>query len=137
MVILTSLKPLPAAAVALISDTEVASAGYFTLSWEADKQAIELQEADNAEFAHAKTLYRGQDSATLVSGKPDGQWFYRLRRLDSDAWSQTIDVEVAHHPLSRALAFLGVGILVFAAVAAVIVVGVRQTEDNGEKRREC
>jgi hypothetical protein len=112
----------------LLSDTQTATAGYFRLNWEsADMNpVIELQQADNPGFADASFRYRGQDRASVISGMPDGAWYYRARVISDDKagpWSETVAVKVAHHPLSRAWLFFGLGALVFAATVLLIIRG--------------
>ena len=65
----------------LSSDHEVASAGFFQLSWETDAKRIELQEASSPAFRNPTTLYIGTDSKSVISGKPNGSWYYRVRAL--------------------------------------------------------
>lgn len=114
---------------------QVATAGYYTLSWtlpagtDGDEAPLfELVETSDAGFADAHPRYRGPDLATTISGKADGTYFYRVRLVGeaagrAGAWSNTHRVVVAHHPLSRAFAFLIVGALVFAATLGVILYG--------------
>ena len=118
------------AAPSLTTDSPLATAGYYQLSWSgAPDSAYELQESPRADFASTITLYRGPDRASMLTGRADGDYFYRLRALDgpqAGPWSTTLRVEVRHHPLSRALLFLTLGALVFLATLAAILVGNRQ-----------
>ena len=115
----------------LSSDTEVASAGFYRLMWETHAERVELQEAADPEFRHATTPYRGPDRATVISGKPNGTWYYRVRAADGadpGAWSPAVTVTVAHHSLARALMFLSLGVIVFVATATMIIRGTRSTQ---------
>ncbi|MGD2113182.1 MAG: fibronectin type III domain-containing protein [Gammaproteobacteria bacterium] len=110
----------------LQSDTEIATAGYFRLSWETVAAGVELQESTGADFRDPHTAYLGPDRATVISGKPDGIWYYRIRARDEQqagAWSTPVQVTVAHHGLHRALVFFGLGVLVFLATIALITRG--------------
>lgn len=111
----------------LKSDSEVATAGFYQLQWSAATVAdFELQEATDAGFADARTLYRGPDLATVLSGQPDGDYYYRIRAVDNgdgSPWSGTVHVEVQHHSLARALRFLAVGAIVFVALLILILRG--------------
>jgi hypothetical protein len=111
----------------LTSDSDVASAGFFQLSWKTDAQRVELQEATNPGFRNAKTFYIGPDRASVISGKPNGSWYYRVRALDPEqgGWSEPVTVLVDHHDLSRALMFLFVGVIVFVATVVMILRGGR------------
>lgn len=112
--------------VQLYSDTEVAKAGYFQLRWAAESP-IQLQESRSADFREARTLYSGSDNARILSGKPNGHWYYRARPETSPAsWSNTVEVTVRHHSLQRALGFFTVGAIVFLATLLLIATGARR-----------
>lgn len=118
-----------AAAPQLASDSAQSSAGYFQLSWEGEQGSdYLLQEASEPNFVQANTLYEGPDTATLISGRSDGTYYYRIRYLDmtnDDSWSNITQVEVTHHPLSRAFMFFALGAIVFIATLIVVVIGNR------------
>lgn len=134
--LLLSLPPSLAArpvAPRLASDTAVASAGYFRLSWGGagpSGQIYELQQSEDPGFTRPRLLYRGPDRARLVSGRADGRYYYRVRiddpRAGTSPWSERLQVEVRHHGLRRAFGFFLTGALVFAAVTLVIVTGTRR-----------
>ncbi|MCR9144132.1 MAG: hypothetical protein NXI24_17925 [bacterium] len=115
-----------------------ANAGYFSLNWrmpessanaEADDDPtprFEIQEGTNADFTNPRLIYRGPETATTVSGKADGDYFYRVRKIDArndQSWSAVHTVRVVHHPLNRAFAFLLLGGVVFLATAFLILRG--------------
>jgi len=119
--------------LALSSDSDTASAGYYRLEWKwATAPAgpggdFELQESTQTDFSDAAALYRGPDLATVISGRRDGRRYYRVRSQHSPAaWSNTVAVTTAHHPLSRALAFFAAGAVVFALTLAMILRGSKQ-----------
>ena len=108
----------------LQSDSELATAGYFRLSWKgSDDSDYVLQQANNPEFLNPQTLYQGPDTATLVSGRSDGSYYYRIRYVEADSWSNIKKVDVAHHSLSRAFMFFTLGAIVFIATLVVVVIG--------------
>lgn len=121
-----------AAAVTLESNTELATAGFYRLSWQAAGQSeleFELQEATSPGFADARTLYHGPDLATVLSGRTDGQYFYRVRTMSptgAGQWSEAVQVNVEHHSLARAFGFFVAGAIVFLATLGLIVFGSRQ-----------
>ncbi|ACL71278.1 hypothetical protein [Thioalkalivibrio sulfidiphilus] len=131
-----SLLAAPAALAApdLRASPERATDGVYRLSWEADGAArFELQESDGAHFNPARTLYTGADTASVITGRPDGEYFYRVRVLGESGpgpWSEPLQVTVQHHSLARALQFFVVGALVFAVLLAVIIRGVREDRDT-------
>ncbi|MFQ5644694.1 MAG: fibronectin type III domain-containing protein [Thiogranum sp.] len=115
----------------LAVDNDIASAGFFRLSWETGAERVELQEAIEPAFRNPTTAYTGPDQATVISGKPGGMWYYRIRALSNQRagpWSEPVAVTVAHHSLFRALLFLTLGIMVFTAIVLVIVRGPGKTE---------
>lgn len=118
-------------AVELQTDTDLATAGYFQLQWHNGDEHVryQLQEADNPQFEQARQLYQGQDRARMITGRSDGDYYYRVRVLDvngsTGAWSDTVQVQVQHHSLSRAFGFFAVGAVVFLAILIAILVGNR------------
>lgn len=116
----------------LAASTESSDTGSYRLSWSSGGDLeVTLEEATRADFADARTLYRGVDGATVVSGRFDGVYHYRARR-GAGAWSAPVAVTVAHHPLAEALAYLAVGAVVFVATVALIVGGhLRHRREHG------
>lgn len=126
-VLALSLCAVPAwpTAGALTTDVAAASAGYFQLAWQVD-EPVRLVESRSATFEESRSIYDGADTARLMSGKPDGDWFYRLEAVGSGAVvAGPIRVRVAHHPIRRAVAFFGLGAAVFVATLGLIVAGNR------------
>lgn len=118
------------AAPRLAGDSELATAGYYRLSWQdgAPGAEYELQESSGAGFAYPRLIYRGPDLATVISGQDDGDYYYRIRALEAGRpgdWSETVKIRVEHHPLSRALAFFAAGAVVFIAILLLVVRGAR------------
>ena len=116
----------------LSSNNDIATAGFYRLTWASPAKRVELQEADSSAFLHAKTYYTGSDRATVISGKSNGTWYYRLRGLDGPGkgvWSQPVRVTVKHHTLSRALMFFTLGVTVFVVTAAMIIFQTRKSDD--------
>ncbi|AHE99615.1 signal peptide protein [Thioalkalivibrio paradoxus ARh 1] len=127
-----------AAAPEISSSAELARAGYYQLRWvldEADVARYRVEEDSDPGFPDPVALYEGADRATVVSGRSDGIFHYRARATLADgsesAWSETLTVEVAHHPRAQAFGIFTVGGLVFLATAGLIVAGTR-----AERRRE-
>ena len=116
----------------LESDSEVATAGFYQLTWQGDEAAgtFELQEATQPDLADARDFYRGPDLATVFSGQPNGDYYYRIRAIDGETvspWSPTVHVVVQHHSLARAFTFLALGALVFIATVVLILRGEART----------
>lgn len=117
----------------LSADTRISTTGYYTLAWEpsdADTHVasgFELQErADDGDW---DTRYTGPDRASTITGMPNGTYAYRVRALtetSASAWSSETIVDVKHHDLGRAFAFLAVGAAVFLATLTLIIAGHRR-----------
>lgn len=115
---------LGGAAPVLETSTTSSDTGFWRLSWSSPGD-VELQEATRADFSDARVLYEGPDQATVVSGRLDGVYHYRLRAAGGP-WGQAVRVEVQHHSLRKALSFLGAGAVVFVSTVILIVVGHRR-----------
>ncbi len=122
-----ALLPAGAGAVELRTNTALATAGYYQLSWAADGP-VELVESPDPAFSTSRLVYSGPDHATVLSGKRDGAWYYRARRNGDGApgsWGPPVEVTVRHHSLNRALLFFVIGGMVFGMTVALIVRGSR------------
>jgi len=129
------------ASLTLTADTQTSTAGYYRLAWSIDGADIDqifvLQEAVSADFENPTITYQGPDLATVVSGKSNGQYYYRVRRMQpdpsagvessEDSWSNVVSVSVEHHSLPRAVGFFVAGLIVFVATLVVIVSSARKS----------
>ncbi len=120
--------PAAGAKPVLATDTPLATAGYYQLHWTADTPQVTI-EVRSRDSQRAHTLYTGPDRATVISGQANGTRIYRAGEIGPGgniiAWSEPVTVTVAHHPLSRALAFFAVGAVVFLATVVLIARGAR------------
>ena len=116
-----------AAAPELDVNTSLATAGYFQLSWQdpsSTSKQYELQQAKQNNFSDAHTLYLGADESSVISGLSDDIYYFRIRNNNS-AWSNTIEVEVKHHSLSRAFGFFSLGAVMLIVTLIVLIKGAR------------
>lgn len=111
-------------------NTTTSTDGYYVLSWdisgESSSQAQEftLEESPSQDFSSASLIYSGPDKSRVISGKPDGSYFYRVSLSDdSAASSDVIAVEVAHHSIQRALFFFVLGFVVFGSILFTVLRG--------------
>jgi hypothetical protein len=105
--------------------------GYYQLRWEAE-EPIRLVEASSPDFADARALYSGTDTGRVVSGKPDGTWYYRLESVDgARILSSPATITVRHHSLARAFSFFALGAVVFGATLGLILLA---RPDRDERR---
>lgn len=117
------LLPLVAGAQpAFDAPPERSTDGGFTLAWEADA-AVVLEQASGPDHADARVVYQGGDTSTVISGLPDGEYRFRLRAADADAWADQTTVTVEHHSLARAFGFFVVGAIVFLVLIGAILRG--------------
>lgn len=100
----------------------VSNDGVFRLTWDAPVDTVTLQQSSRADFGDARTVYRGTDRATVISGQRDGAYHFRLLDVAGEPAAR-VDVTVAHHPLARAWAFFAVGLGVFVATIALVARG--------------
>lgn len=110
-------------------------AGNLKLSWEPgtttpDDRTLhyEVQRSSRRNFASVKTIYRGPDRATFISGLRNGNYYYRVRSQDPASgefseWSEFLTVKVEHHSLPLAFWLFAIGALVFLLTVAVVVHG--------------
>jgi hypothetical protein len=118
----------PAPSLSVSSD--VARAGYYQLLWaldEADVAHYRVEEAADPQFRSAELLYEGADRATVISGRGDGTFHYRVQAMLADGarspWSEASTVRVEHHPFNQAVFLFLLGAVVFIATIGLIVAG--------------
>lgn len=114
-------------AIALTADTQLSDTGHFRLSWPAPGPGavVTVQESTASDFLGTRTIYHGSEAATVISGRLDGNYYYRIR-AGQGPWSEPVSVTVRHHSLTQAFSFLALGALVFVATAALIISGHRR-----------
>lgn len=118
-------------APALESTSTEAKAGYYQLKWSlegaSDIDRFTLQEARGGDFASAEVFYEGADRATVISGRRDGNYHYRVRAVFQDGshspWSTPLEVKVHHHSTAQAFGLFFLGGIVFFATAGMIAAG--------------
>jgi hypothetical protein len=105
--------------------------GRIVVSWESPSDGqVHIQQALDGRFETPSTLYRGSDSASVITGLVDGDYHYRgrLERRDGtySEWSPAINISVEHHSLPRAISFFLLGLVVFMATLLLIIFGARR-----------
>lgn len=111
-------------ALEISSNTPVATAGYFQLQWKGNNQALLLQESSTEDFKSFNNIYKGKDLARVMSGKSDGDYFYRVVDPENQSRvSNLVKISVKHHPLENAFLFFIAGAIVFIATLVLIVRG--------------
>ena len=95
--------------------------GAYRIAWSgADGAAVRVVE-------NGEVLYEGPQDATTVSGRPAGDYVYRIGLLDGGnvSWSDSCTITVAPPSLGLAFFLFGVGFTVFASLFVVLVRGHR------------
>lgn len=115
-------------ALQLSSNSRVATAGYYQLFWSGEGNIFQLQESTSSDFKAFNVIYEGKDLARVMSGKPDGHYYYRLTTTRNNQLhtSNTLKVTVAHHPLRNAILFFIAGAIVFVSIIILIISGHRR-----------
>ncbi len=130
LITLSSQSPA-ASPFSLHADPTDSSDGTVTLSWSAaDGEQVYIERGIDAGFVHPVVIYRGTDSASVITGLTDGRYFFR-GRLERDGtplsdWSKPVSVTVTHHSLNRALLFFALGAVVFLATLLLVIYGARR-----------
>jgi hypothetical protein len=109
-------------------------AGHVTVSWAAregaDASEFQVQEATSNAFQDARDIYRGQHTASVISGLRNGDFYFRARAKTGAGWSdwsEPAKFHVEHPSLRIAFGLFGLGALVFGATTWVIVRGARSS----------
>lgn len=95
--------------------------GAYRIEWTAANGAV-VRIEENGEI-----LYEGPQDATTVSGRPAGEYTYRIGVVDSGdiSWSDSCTITVSPPSLGLAFFLFGVGLTVFASLLVVVVRGHR------------
>ena len=109
----------------LNTDNTIATAGYYQLSWSGDSESFQLQESTESDFSSYTVLYEGRDLARVISGKSNGDYYYRINTLSNS--SNVVKVTVAHHSLNTAILFFLTGAVVFVSILILIIKGSKKT----------
>ena len=129
LLLLPVLSASAAESIVLSSDQSVSTAGYYQLSWEmknASPGTVYTLEQATEDAEKAEQIYRGSDTATMITGKPDGRYHYIVRTDDGSSSSNPLTVTVAHHSLATAFNFFIIGVVVFIFILIAIILGNRQ-----------
>jgi hypothetical protein len=120
-----------------VPSTRVAPSGSFAIRWSSGQLAafdqFELQQGRNRDFSEARLIYSGPDRASYLSGLPNGDFYYRVRGVDTrlnrkSRWASPIHRIVRHPSLEFAVSMLSVGGLVFLSTIGIVVSGARKPE---------
>lgn len=119
----TSAAQTPAPGLSTSSGT-FSRQGVVKLEWTVMKtqngELFELQQATDASFETAQSVYQGKDGGTFISGLENGIYYYRVR-AGNGLWSAPLSIEVQHHSLTLAIFLMVVGAAVFLMTLLMIL----------------
>ena len=121
----------------LESDTEVATEGYFVLTWQVGNEAddgLVLQRDVDPRFSDPLERSIPASGSATITGLEDGQYYFRAGSPVA-GWSPSVMVEVRHHSLGRAFSFFFLGLALFAVLMVTIYIGHRATRTRIFKGR--
>jgi len=110
----------------------VSNDGAVRLSWSlTEGQEVRLEQSADPGFEDPVLRYTGADSASVLTGLPEGIHYFRLRLADSERWSEPLAVEVRFVSRERLFLLLGAGAVVVAMTVGAILVGFFKTREGG------
>ncbi len=127
------------------------SAGYAQLKWKLSESAFQnhkqnkkttnsqpiqyiLQQSSLPDFSHNKTIYRGPDRASFVSGLSEGTHFFRVRAYHPDSsknktsWSNSHSIEVSYHSWALTWTLFFMGAFLFIVLVVLLIIGSRKND---------
>lgn len=132
----------PADGIRLSASETLSTAGYFQLRWSNQAVASDsvstapvdviLQQSKTSSFDTTTQWHITGDQQFSISGLASGHYFYRVgRQAERILWSNIVEVEVAHHSLSRAFALFALGAVLFLALIVVIFFNRHSHNESG------
>lgn len=99
--------------------------GVLKLEWSLSDETrseklFELQQATDAGFKTARSIYQGVGAGTFISGLEDGTYYYRVR-VEEGSWSAPLSIEIKHHSLKLAIFLMAIGAAVFLITLLMIL----------------
>lgn len=105
--------------------------GYFVLDWSAPADTpLILQQANSADFRAPLERPLAAAGSLTLTGFADGLYYFRAGPAGGP-WSETVTVEIRHHPLGRALGFFSLGLALFTILGLTILLGHRREVEDG------
>lgn len=94
-----------------------------------------LQQSKDPAFSKPRKLYEGPDRGTVVTGLPEGEYFFRVREAlgttaTPEDWSETLTVRVEYPARHTVVLLMSLGMIVFVGTVAAILIGYRQTSSE-------
>jgi len=129
-ILLLTKSNLCLAELSLSSNTFVSTEGYLVLNWESglpQNTSLSLFRSANPAFDDPVLKTVPANGSMTVTGLENGSYYFQLRNPDDMLQSSnTINVEVSHHSLTRAFMFFSIGLVLFLILVAAIFAGERR-----------
>jgi len=121
----------------LVIEPAISRDGVYELSWTATGDVL-LEESRDSAFEDARVVYRGADHGTVLTGRRDGIYYYRLRADGRSPGAVVLTgfARVEHHSVERALVFFGIGLFVFVSTIVVVARGPEEAAPSAGARQE-
>ncbi len=114
--------------------------GHIDLVWatvSGDAARFELQGSRSPDFAESRTLYRGGDTRSFLSGLAEGAHYFRIRAGAPDGppgpWSEPLEVRVNYVGETQVQTLMIVGAVCLSATLAIILGGSLRTRRRLEE----
>jgi hypothetical protein len=99
----------------------LADEGKCLLRWEISESenssfTFQVEQAGESNFSNPRVRYEGPDSATYISGLPEGMHHYRVRLVSDDEtgpWSESMEIKVEFVSRQLVIILLLLGSIVF------------------------
>lgn len=115
--------------------------GHALIEWTASSRGesqmeFELEKSLTPDFSQTRQIYLGPDTATFLSGLPNGDSWYRVRPVlnstPAGPWSSPLQVSVAYPSWNLVGPLFGSGILVLLILLATVLTGHFKQSPNKE-----
>lgn len=105
--------------------------GVVTLEWEASGSEVEVEQSIAADFQNPRLVYRGPQTASVVTGLREGEYYFRIRHAGETEWSPALAVRVEYISRERLFVLLSLGGVVVVATIGAIFAGYRLNRTGG------
>lgn len=142
---------VPKVSFTVPADASVAAnEGHLLISWDwaqrdatsaldrLDDIQFRLERSETPDFAKVHPRYLGTDLGTYISGLAERVHYFRVRAESMNgaqvgAWSAPLTVEVRYVDRTQVYWMLGMGLVIFLATCALIIIGHLNTRNSLEE----
>lgn len=105
--------------------------GVVTLQWEASGKEVEVQRSVTPDFQKPRLVYRGTQTASVVTGLREGEYYFRIRDAEEAEWSPALAVRVEYISRTKLFVLLSLGGVVVMGTIGAIFSGYRSNRTGG------